>query len=127
MMRITTDRGTLFVNAKGNSVIRWKKGAKPDSETFDKLQVFIDNTVVRHMDAYVPLRTGMLKKSVILGSHMGSGELIYIAPYAHRQYYLNARSHSSGQRGSRWFHRMWAARKDRIIREVRNYTGRIMP
>lgn len=126
MMKITTDRGTLLVNASGKAMIRWNKNAPPTQENFDKLQVFIDNTVVRHMDAYVPMRTGMLKKSVILGSRMGGGELVFIAPYAHKRYY-SRNGRLNGKRGRRWFHRMWAARKDTIIREVKNYSRRLMP
>lgn len=126
MMRIVTDRGTLFVNAQGKAVIRWKKGARQMDENFDRLQVFIDNTVARHMDAYVPMRTGILKKSVVLGSRMGSGELVYIAPYAHKRYY-SSNSRLNGLRGSKWFHRMWTARKDQIVREVKNYSRRLMP
>lgn len=125
MMRIVTDRGQLFKNANGQAVIRWNRGARQMNENFDRLQVFIDNTVVRHMDAYVPMRTGILKKSVVLGSRMGSGELVYIAPYAHKRYYGSGRQ--KGLRGSKWFHRMWAARKDTIIREVKNYSRRLMP
>lgn len=60
-MKITTDRGTLFTTASGKSILRWNKNAPPTEENFDQLQKFIDNTVVRHMDAYVPMRTGMLK------------------------------------------------------------------
>lgn len=125
-MKIVTDRGTLFTTASGKSILRWKGGKPPTDEGFNKLQIFIDNTVVRHMDAYVPMRTGMLKKSVILGSRMGSGELVFIAPYAHRRYY-SKNGRLVGKRGSRWFHRMWAARKDTIIREVKNYARRVMP
>lgn len=126
MMRIVTDRGQLFQNANGQAVIRWNRGTQQLNQNFDRLQVFIDNTVVRHMDAYVPMRTGILKKSVILGSRMGSGELVFIAPYAHKRYY-SGNSRLNGKRGSRWFHRMWAARKDTIIREVKNYARRLMP
>ncbi len=122
---IRTDRGKLFVNAQGKAVIRWNRGARQMEENFDKLQVFIDNTIVRHMDDYVPMRTGMLKKSVILGSRMGSGELVYIAPYAHKRYYGSRRM--NGKRGLKWFHRMWAAKKGAIIRQVRNYTRRLLP
>ena len=78
------------------------------------------------MDAYVPMRTGMLKKSVILGSRMGSGELVFIAPYAHKRYYRK-NGKLVGKRGSKWFQRMWSARKDTIIREVKNYSRRLMP
>ena len=119
-MKITTDRGTLFTTASGKSILRWNKNAPPTEENFDQLQKFIDNTVVRHMDAYVPMRTGILKKSVILGSRMGSGELVFIAPYAHKRYY-SKNGKLVGKRGSRWFHRMWAALKDTIVREVKNY------
>ena len=126
MMKITTERGELFVNASGKSILRWNGGKPPTDEGFDQLQTFIDNTVVRHMDAYVPMRTGMLKKSVILGSRMGSGELVFIAPYAHKRYY-SKNGKLVGKRGSKWFQRMWAARKDTIIREVKNYARRLMP
>ncbi len=124
-MRIVTDRGQLFVNARGNAIIRWNRGEQQMQQNVNRLQVFIDNTVVRHMDAYVPMRTGILKKSVILGSRMGSGELVYIAPYAHKRYYSGAPL--KGLRGSKWFHRMWSARKDTIVREVKNYARRLMP
>ena len=106
-------------------ILSWNGGKPPTEEGFNKLQTFIDNTVVRHMDPYVTMRTGMLKKSVILGSRMGSGELVFIAPYAHKQYYRNGKL--KGKRGSRWFHRMWAACKDTIVREVKNYARRVMP
>lgn len=125
-MKITTERGTLFVSASGKAIIRWNNGAPPTQESFGKLQIYIDNTVVRHMDAYVPMRTGMLKKSVILGSRMGSGELVFIAPYAHKRYY-SQNGRLVGKRGSRWFQRLWAARRDAVIREVKNYAKRIMP
>lgn len=126
-MKIVTERGTLFSTASGSSVLRWNKNqAKQLDVNLDKVQVFIDNTVARHMDAYVPMRTGILKKSVILGSKMGSGELVYIAPYAHKRYY-SSNPKLKGKRGSKWFHRMWAARKDTIVREVKNYARRLMP
>ena len=124
-MKITTERGVLFTTASGKSILRWNGGKPPTDDGFNKLQVFIDNTVARHMDPYVTMRTGMLKKSVILGSRMGSGELVFIAPYAHKQYYRNGKL--KGKRGSRWFHRMWAAFKDTIVREVKNYARRLMP
>lgn len=125
MIKITTERGTLFTNKNGQAVLRWKSSYKQEEQGyFNKLQKFIDNTVVRNMDAYVPFRTGVLKKSVILGSRMGSGKLVYIAPYAHKRYYSGGRL--NGKRGSKWFDRMWAARKNVIVREVQNYSRRLM-
>lgn len=126
MMKIVTERGTLLTNKKGQALIRWNSSFKrEEQEYYDKLQVFIDNTVVRNMDAYVPFRTGILKKSVILGSRMGSGKLIYIAPYAKKRYYETRQRKNKGLRGGKWFHRMWTARGDKIIREVKDYSRRL--
>ena len=124
-MRIVNERGELFRNSSGRAVIRWNNSARNMDRSFSKLQVFIDNTVVRHMDANVPMRTGILKKSVILGTRMGSGELVYIAPYAKKRYYTEGRL--KRKRGHHWFQRMWAARKTDIIREVKDYSRRLMP
>lgn len=122
MIKITTERGTLFTGKNGQAVLRWKSSYKrEEQEYYDKLQMYIDNTVARNMDAYVPFRTGVLKKSVILGSRMGSGKLVYIAPYAHKRYY-SSNNRLNGKRGSKWFDRMWAARKNVIVREVQNYS-----
>lgn len=126
MMKIVTERGTLLTNKKGQALIRWNSSfRREEQDYYNKLQVFIDNTVVRNMDAYVPFRTGILKKSVILGSRMGSGKLIYITPYAKKRYYETRQRKSKGLRGGKWFHRMWAARKERIVREVKDYSRRL--
>lgn len=52
-MKITTERGVLFTTASGKSILRWNGGKPPTDDGFNKLQVFIDNTVARHMDPYV--------------------------------------------------------------------------
>ena len=119
-VRIVTPRGTLLTNENGRAIIQWN-GA---------IQKFIDNTVVRHMNPYVPMRTGILAKSVILGSRMGSGELIYVAPYSRRVYYNeNMRFSKSRHKKAtaKWFERMKAERKAQIEREVQDYARRLMP
>lgn len=60
-----------------------------------------------------------------LGKDDSDSITVMIAPYAHKQYYRNGKL--KGKRGSRWFHRMWAACKDTIVREVKNYARRLMP
>ncbi len=55
-----------------------------------KVQKFIDSECIRHMDKYTPFQTGFLKRSVILGSVIGSGILRYIASYSRSVYYNNA-------------------------------------
>lgn len=47
----------------------------------------LDNAVLKDTDKYVPMRTGVLKKSGVLGTRVGSGEIVYIAPYAKKCYY----------------------------------------
>lgn len=129
-MRIVTPRGELLVNARGNAIIQWNGGARQMDRRYNTLQKFIDQTVVRHMDPYVPLKTGVLKKSVILGSRMGSGELVYIAPYSRPRYYIPGRlegRNPRSKRGSKWADRMMADRLPQIVREVRDYSRRLMP
>lgn len=60
------------------------------SENFLQAQKYIDTEVVRHSDPYVPFRTGIMKKSGISGTVIGSGIVEYTAPYARGQYYTNA-------------------------------------
>ena len=134
-VRIVTGRGTLFINERGNAVIEWNGGAQRMERRYNSIQKFIDNTVVRHMDPYVPMRTGILAKSVILGSRMGSGELVYIAPYS-RKVYLGEKKDGTKMKFSKsrhpkatekWAEHMKAARMPQIEREVQAYVGRLMP
>ncbi len=79
-----------------------------------KVQKFIDSECIRCMDKYTPFRSGVLKKSVTLGTVIGSGKLRQIAPYARRNYYHNAGRGTEGMaygglRGPKWFERMKAA------------------
>lgn len=87
---------------------------------FDRCQKFIDSEVLRLSDPYVPMKTGMLKKSGISGTVTGSGVVEYIAPYGKRQYYTNS---GKGQRGKMWFERMKADHKDEIEKKAKeNFT-----
>ncbi len=127
-VRIVTPRGTLLTNARGNAVIEWNGGARRITQRYSAIQKFIDNTVVRHMNPYVPMRTGILAKSVVLGSRMGSGELIFVAPYSRRVYYgENLRFSKSRHKKAtaKWFEQMKAERKSQIEREVRDYARRL--
>lgn len=85
--------------------------------TFTKVQKYIDNEVLRLSDPYVPFDTGVLKMSGKLGTVIGSGLVMYVAPYAHQQYYHNAGRGKQGTskynthnykclRGKYWFERM---------------------
>lgn len=83
---------------------------------FDRCQKFVDSEVLRLSDPYVPFKTGMLKKSGISGTVIGSGVVEYTAPYAKRQYYTNS---GNGLRGKLWFERMKADHKDEIMKKAK--------
>lgn len=134
-VRIVTPRGTLLTNENGRAIIQWNGGARRITQRYSAIQKFIDNTVVRHMNPYVPMRTGILAKSVILGSRMGSGELVYIAPYS-RKVYLGEKKDGTKMKFSKsrhpkatekWAEHMKAARMQQIEREVQAYVRRLMP
>jgi hypothetical protein len=93
---------------------------------FARAQKYVDSEVLRLSDPYVPFDTGMLKKSGISGTVLGSGVVEYTAPYARLQYYTNAGRGKQGVtkqnthnykclRGKLWFERMKADHKDEIL------------
>ncbi len=93
-----------------------------------KVQKVIDSEVLRRSDPYVPFRTGFLKKSGILGTKIGSGEVVYNAIYANRNYYLNAGrgkqgTAKGGLRGRFWFERMKADHLDDILKTAKEAAG----
>lgn len=81
-----------------------------------KVQKFIDSEVLRLCDPLVPKKTGELIRSGTRGTKIGSGEVRYIVPYAHHQYYDTAESRSyDPHRGAFWFERMKTAHRDAIL------------
>lgn len=103
----------------------FKKRTQAD---FDKKQKYVDSEILRLSDPYVPMQTGMLKKSGISGTVIGSGKVEYIAPYGRKQYYTNAgrgkegmnnSGSTKGLRGKFWFERMKADHKKEILRGLK--------
>lgn len=82
-----------------------------------KVQAFVDSEVLRYCDPLVPKDTGNLINSGKLGTKVGSGEVVYTAPYAHTQYYdtKDTRTYDP-RRGGHWFDRMKTAHKKDIER-----------
>lgn len=130
-MKIETPRGIIQTNEKGKAELIWNDNfGSNTSKKFDKAQKIVDSEVLRKCDPYVPMQTGMLKKSGILGTVVGSGVVEYIAPYAKRQYYTNAGNGRQGinknnshnvhcLRGKLWFERMKANHKDEILKKAK--------
>ena len=121
-LTITTPRGavftTTFKNGELNARLKWD----PDFErkitaNFTKAQMFVDSEVLRFCSARVPFDTGMLQKSGTLGTVIGSGEVVYVAPYSAWQYYKTKPSRLyDSNRGGMWFERGKAVERDRILR-----------
>lgn len=96
-----------------NARLKWNRNFGPErTKAFNAAQEYVDSSVLRYCDPLVPMRTGVLKRSGILGTVIGSGEVKYIAPYARKQYYENR---GIGQRGKMWFGRMKAEHIDDIL------------
>lgn len=130
-MKIETPRGKV-VKGKGGSVrLVWNKDFQSNWEgAFSKTQKFIDNEVLRLSSPYLPMQSGMLQKLGVLGTEIGSGEVVWSGPYARYLYYgkvmvgrapkkltdRNLTFRGAPQRGAFWFDRMKADKKDQILR-----------
>lgn len=91
-----------------------------------KAQRFFDSEVIRRCDKYVPMKTGNLKRSAWYGTEIGSGVVVYDAPYAHKQYYegRNPGTSKTGKyRGRYWFERMKADNKESLLSLLKQLTG----
>ena len=121
-----------------------RRFGKNNTEHFDRVQKFIDSECVRLMAQYTPMQSGMLQKSVTLGTRIGSGIIYYNSPYARYQYYgklmvssvtgsawarngetkvltgkdliYSKRQHPNAQK--RWFETMKTNHKKQILRGV---------
>ena len=122
---IKTPRGSIIVNAAGKAELKWNPLFGPAyTRKFGKTQMFIDEKVLKGMEPYTPLRTGMLIKSARLGTTIGSGLIQYLAPYARRQYYrgrLDGSSTTGGLRGRFWFERYKIANKNNLLRFAKSF------
>lgn len=122
--KIETPRGSLvqlhFKNGKVSCRLTWNPGFGPQrSAKFQDVQSFVDSEVLRYCGPYVPFQTGMLMRSGELGTVIGSGEVSYIAPYAHRLFYgvnfhFDTNAHPNA--GAKWFDRAMIDHKADILR-----------
>jgi hypothetical protein len=118
---IRTPRGTIVVTPNGKAELTWNTSFKNRWEAvYSVAQKYVDSEVLRRCAPLVPLRTGMLVQSGILGTFEGSGLVQYIAPYSKAQYYMKRKvgSETGTQRGSFWFERMKAVHKQSILDEA---------
>lgn len=91
-----------------------------------RAQKYLDSQVLKDTDKYVPMRTGILVKSGILGTRLGSGEIEYIAPYAKKLYYGATIRFSKSRHPlacAKWFEASKAVNKRSWLTEVRRIAG----
>ena len=108
-------------------------------EAKGRVQQFIDSEVLRLNDPLIPLDTGKLKQSGVTGTTVGSGKVVYNAPYSRYQYYgklmvgrapktltnIDLQYHSGDpNRGAFWFERMKSAHLDDILRGAQRIADR---
>lgn len=118
LRKITAPQGSIVITEKGKAKLTWNPDfTSKRNAQFSRKQRFVDSEVLRRCSPRVPFRTGMLEKSGILGTEIGSGEVNYIAPYAAAQYYETADTRPyDANRGAHWFERMKVAEKEDILR-----------
>ena len=109
-----------------NVSLRWHDRDRVSDNT-QAAQAYLDSAVLRDTDKYVPMRTGVLKKSGILGTRIGSGHIEYIAPYAKKLYYgtrirFSTSRHPLAQ--AKWFEASKAVNKQSWLAAVRRIAGR---
>lgn len=72
----------------------------------DGVQARLDAQVLKDSNYYCPMDTGILQKSAVIHSVLGSGLLIWQTPYAREQYYNDGYTHKHSRNPnatSRWF------------------------
>ena len=124
---IETPRGAIVLNAAGKAELKWNTNfASKWTQRYSQAQKFMDSEVLRDCEPYIPLLTGMLIKSGILGTVIGSGTVKWIAPYARTQYYSPRKpgSITGPLRGPHWFERAKAVRKENWITGAKRIAGR---
>lgn len=85
---ISTPRGAVIKTANGEATIQWNAEYFTQlNQVFSNAQKWLDNRVLTDSNRFIPMQTGALKHSGILGTVVGSGEVAWIAPYAEVNYY----------------------------------------
>ncbi len=131
--------------------LAWKQTfGKDRTERFETAQKFVDSECIRLMVPYTPMLNGILMKSPVLGTKIGSGQIVYLKPYARYQYYgklmvssvtgsafasmgekkvltnvdlVHNTTSGHSRAGPFWFERMKADRLPQILKGAAKYSG----
>lgn len=101
------------------STIKADLGINPNG----RVQRFFTDTCYRHMDKYVPMDTGNLRRNV----DKGANYITYESPYAHAQYVGftkgEVRNYTTPGTGPYWDKRMKSAEMQDVVKEVQEYVN----
>lgn len=106
---------------KAHLVIHTQRCIGRFNPRYTQAQKFLDNEVLKDSAPYVPFRTGNLESSGIRGTRIGSGKVIYNAPYAKKNYYgkdFNFSKAKHPQACAFWFEKAKAQKKNAWVRGV---------
>ena len=88
---VSTPRGKVYTyqtkNGKVKAKLEWNENIQRFNSQYSRAQAWLDKAVLKDSTPFVPMLSGALFKSGILGTVLGSGLVAWIAPYARRQYY----------------------------------------
>lgn len=121
---IKTPRNTAMHNAGARVQLVWAPtfGARKTA-AFTEAQRFVDSEVLRLSTPYVPYQTGSLARSGPLSTTIGTGEVIWGAPYAAKQYGTKPTRSYDARRGGLWFERMKVDHGEQIIKGAKQIAG----
>lgn len=95
-------------------IVHTQRCAGRFNKKYSAAQKWLDNEVLKDCAPYVPMRSGYLMKSGNTGTSLGSGKVIYNAPYASRMYYgvnFHFSKDKHPQACAQWFEKAKAAKK----------------
>lgn len=147
-MRIETPRNKTFKTQSGDARLVWSSKFVPKWESrYKRAQKFVDSEVIRLCAPYTPFETGALSRSATLGTVVGSGEVVWNAPYARYLYYgklmvspatgspwakkgerkvlteRDLKYNGAPKRGKLWFERMKSDHKHEILAGAKKIIG----
>lgn len=108
LLTVKTPKGDIYrqqgESGKISIQIRWDSGfGSKWTKVLYTAQSIFDEEVLRTTEPYVPMDTGMLRRSAQLSSDIGGGELVWATPYAAEQYYNTSDSRPySSLAGAHW-------------------------
>jgi hypothetical protein len=149
-MKISQPPNKSINTPNGYLDLRWASNfSNLKTEQFVKAQKFVDRECIERMIPYTPMKNGILFKSPMLNTEIGSGKIKQYTPYARYLYYgklmvspstgssyaksgeskvltdrdLNYNTTRHPKAGKMWFERMKADNKKAILKGASKIAG----